>query len=149
MKEYDLSKLTSLQYEVTQNKGTEKPFENEYDNLFKMGIYVDIVTKEPLFLSTDKFMSTCGWPSFTSPIDKNIIVETKDTAHGMNRTEVSSKIAGTHLGHVFTDGPKETGGLRYCINSASLKFIAYKDLEELGYGQLKELIDKGIDEQKR
>ncbi len=130
-------KLTPLQYHVTQENGTERPFENPYWNHFEPGIYVDIVSGEPLFTSMDKFDSHCGWPSFSKPIEK---LKTKlDTSHFMFRTEVRSQQADSHLGHLFTDGPKELGGLRYCINSASLRFIPLKDLEKEGYKDLIEL----------
>lgn len=135
-------KLTPLQYEVTQNSVTERPFDNEYDKEFREGIYVDITTGEPLFVSTDKFESGCGWPSFSNPIDKNLIVNKQDLSHGMNRIEVRSKKGNAHLGHVFNDGPKEKGGLRYCINSASLKFIPKEKMKEAGYGNYLKLLDK-------
>jgi len=127
--------LTPLQYEVTQHAATEPPFANEYFDEFRPGIYVDVVTGEPLFLSADKFESGCGWPAFSRPIDDSLIVERRDLSHGMDRTEVSSRQGGSHLGHVFPDGPAHTGGLRYCINSASLRFIPLEDMEEAGYGQ--------------
>lgn len=130
------SKLTELQYDVTQNNKTEKPYTNEYNDNFDKGIYVDITTGEPLFLSNDKFNSSCGWPSFSKPIDKNIILEKQDLSFGMNRVEVRSKHSNSHLGHVFNDGPIFKGGLRYCINSASLKFIPIEKMQELGYGYL-------------
>lgn len=126
--------LTPLQYEVTQNAATERPFANEYWDKFEPGIYVDITTGEPLFVSTDKFESGCGWPSFSRPIDATRIDEHADTAHGMVRTEVRSKTGTAHLGHVFNDGPRDSGGLRYCINSASLKFVPKKRMEAEGYG---------------
>lgn len=134
------SKLTDIQYEVTQNEGTESPYDNIYWNHDKPGIYVDIVTGEPLFTSNDKFDSGCGWPSFTKPIDPSIIKETTDTRYGMKRTEVKSQTGKTHLGHVFDDGPRDKGGLRYCINSASLKFIHYEDLDKEGYENYKDLV---------
>jgi methionine-R-sulfoxide reductase len=126
--------LTRTQYEVTQNNATERPFQNEYFNEFREGIYVDITTGEPLFISSDKFESGCGWPSFAKPIDADKILNVNDYSHGMIRMEVRSKTGDSHLGHVFEDGPKETGGLRYCINSASLKFIPKEDMEKEGYG---------------
>ena len=115
--------LTEEEYYVTQENGTEKPFTNEYWDFNGEGIYVDITTGEPLFTSKDKFYSSCGWPAFSKPIDRSIIKEKVDKSHGMIRTEVRSKLGDSHLGHVFCDGPEELGGLRYCINSASLKFI--------------------------
>lgn len=115
--------LTPLQYDVTKNNATEPPYRNEYFNNFEEGIYVDITTGEPLFSSEDKFDSGCGWPAFSKPIDNNLIKRVTDKSHGMNRIEVRSSNGDAHLGHVFSDGPKEKGGLRYCINSASLKFI--------------------------
>ncbi len=132
--------LNKMQYDVTQNSSTEPPFRNEYYDNFKEGIYVDITTGEPLFVSTDKFESGCGWPSFSKPINPALINELTDTSYGMKRTEVRSKLGDAHLGHVFNDGPKELGGLRYCINSASLKFIPKEKMEEEGYGELLGLI---------
>lgn len=134
-------KLTDIQYKVTQQNDTEPAFQNEYWNNKEKGIYVDIVTGEPLFVSSDKFESGCGWPSFTKPIDKESIVYKRDTTHGMERTEVRSKDGDSHLGHVFNDGPSEKGGLRYCINSASLKFIPFSQMDKEGYGELKSLIN--------
>lgn len=127
------NKLTEVQYRVTQENGTEPPFMNEYHNHFEEGIYVDIVSLEPLFVSTDKFNSGCGWPAFSKPIDRKLIEEKVDKSHGMIRTEVRSKDSNSHLGHVFCDGPEELGGLRYCINSAALKFIPRKEMKEKGY----------------
>ncbi|PKK94050.1 MAG: peptide-methionine (R)-S-oxide reductase [Tenericutes bacterium HGW-Tenericutes-6] len=129
--------LTPIQFHVTQENGTERPFQNEFWNHEKEGIYVDIVSGEPLFSSKDKFDSGCGWPSFSKPIQK---VKTKlDMSHGMFRTEVRSIKADSHLGHLFTDGPKALGGLRYCINSASLRFIPKEDLKKEGYEAYLEL----------
>lgn len=133
--------LTTLQYDVTQKNATEMPFQNEYWNEFREGIYVDITTGEPLFVSTDKFESGCGWPSFSKPITKNIIEEITDKSHGMIRTEVRSKLGDAHLGHVFDDGPIEKGGLRYCINSASLKFIPKQEMQSEGYGDYLSLLN--------
>lgn len=130
-------RIGDLAYEVTQNAATERPFSGEYDEFFGKGIYVDIVSGEPLFSSEDKFDSGCGWPAFTKPIRENALLENTDTSHGMIRTEVRSAVANSHLGHVFPDGPAERGGLRYCINSASLRFIPYDKLEEEGYGEFR------------
>lgn len=135
-------KLTELQYEVTQNAKTERPYQNEYDELFQKGIYVDIVSGEPLFLSTDKFNSGCGWPAFSKPIISEVIMEKVDLQFGMVRTEVRSRYADSHLGHVFADGPRDKGGLRYCINSSSLRFIPVEKMEAEGYGSYIELLDK-------
>lgn len=134
-------KLTDLQYEVTQNSKTEMPFSSEYDDFYEDGLYVDIVTGEPLFSSRDKFNAGCGWPSFSKPVEKENITEHIDRSHFMIRTEVKSKIGNSHLGHVFPDGPKELGGLRYCINGASLKFIPLDKLEEEGYGEYKNIFE--------
>lgn len=125
--------LSEQQYAVTQQNATEPAYKNAFWNTFDEGIYVDITTGEPLFISTDKFSSECGWPSFSKPIHKQSVVEKNDTSHGMNRIEVRSSIGNSHLGHVFNDGPQHSGGLRYCINSASLKFIPKHQMEEQGY----------------
>lgn len=133
--------LTAIQYDVTQNNATERPFTNEYDHEFRDGIYVDITTGEPLFVSTDKFDSGCGWPSFSKPINNKLVDEVLDKTHGMIRTEVRSKTGDAHLGHVFNDGPSDKGGLRYCINSASLKFIPLEEMQAKGYGDYIKLVD--------
>ena len=132
--------LTPLQYAVTQENATERPFDNEYAANFEEGIYVDVTTGEPLFFSTDKFESGCGWPAFSKPIDKALITEHNDFSLFRARTEVRSKTGDAHLGHVFPDGPKELGGLRYCINSASLRFIPKADIEQEGYGDYLKLL---------
>ena len=132
--------LTPLQYAVTQENATERPFDNEYTANFEEGIYVDVTTGEPLFFSTDKFESGCGWPAFSKPIDKALITEHNDFSLFRARTEVRSKTGDAHLGHVFPDGPKELGGLRYCINSASLRFIPKADMEQEGYGDYLKLL---------
>lgn len=129
-----IAALTPEQYRVTQQNGTERPGTGEYLHNHEPGIYVDVVTGEPLFASSDKFDSGCGWPSFTKPIDPVNVNELRDTSHGMVRTEVRSVHGESHLGHVFPDGPKDRGGLRYCINSASLRFIHRDDMEAAGYG---------------
>ena len=135
------TELTEMQYHVTQESGTEPPFRNEYDAHFEDGIYVDIVSGKPLFSSNDKYDAGCGWPSFTKPIEAVEVTEHFDTAHGMRRTEVRSKTADSHLGHVFPDGPTEQGGLRYCINSAALRFVPVSDLEKEGYEEYKGLFE--------
>ncbi|MBO6866639.1 MAG: peptide-methionine (R)-S-oxide reductase MsrB [Pseudomonadota bacterium] len=130
-----IATLTPEQYFVTQESGTERPGTGEYLSNKKTGIYVDIVSGEPLFASAAKYESGCGWPSFVKPIEPDNIVELRDMSHGMIRTEVRSKHGDSHLGHVFPDGPTDRGGLRYCINSASLRFVAKEDMEAEGYGQ--------------
>lgn len=134
-------RLTDIQYQVTQKNDTERPYTNEYAGTFDKGLYVDVVTGEPLFSSEDKFESGCGWPSFSKPIVPEVVTEHTDTSFNMVRTEVRSRAGNTHLGHVFDDGPAETGGLRYCINSASIRFIPYDDLDTEGYSFLKPMFD--------
>lgn len=129
-----IGRLTPEQYRVTQQNGTERPFTGEYNDNKRPGIYVDVVSGEPLFASSDKFDSGCGWPSFTKPIVPANVRELQDGSHGMIRTEVRSQHGDSHLGHVFTDGPRDRGGLRYCINSASLRFIPRQDMAAQGYG---------------
>ena len=138
-----VTQLTPRQYAVTQESATEPAFDNEFWDKKDAGIYVDIVTGEPLFASLQKFDSGCGWPSFTIPLDSANVVEREDKSHGMIRTEVRSAHGDSHLGHVFDDGPPEEGGLRYCINSAALRFVPYEDLEAEGYGEYKRLFDEG------
>ena len=134
--------LSEESYRVTQEAATEAPFSNAYDQTFEEGIYVDITTGEPLFFAKDKFASGCGWPSFSRPISKELIHYYQDLSHGMERIEVRSRSGNAHLGHVFTDGPQELGGLRYCINSASLRFIAKDKMEKAGYGYLLPYLNK-------
>lgn len=129
-----IARLTPEQYRVTQQSGTERAWTGEYNSNKAVGLYVDIVSGEPLFASSDKFDSGCGWPSFTKPVEAAHVVELRDTTHGMIRTEVRSAHGDSHLGHVFPDGPRDRGGLRYCINSASLRFIPREKMEEEGYG---------------
>lgn len=135
-------RLTPLQWEVTQNGATERPFINEYDHEFRPGIYVDITDGTPLFISSRKYDSGCGWPAFSKPITEDLITEHTDTSFGRTRTEVRSASSGAHLGHVFTDGPADEGGLRYCINSASLRFIPKEHMADEGYSQFLPLLDK-------
>ena len=134
-------KLTDEQYRVTQESATEYPFRNEFWNQFEKGIYVDVVTGEPLFSSADKFESSCGWPAFSRPIEEPAVVELPDDSHGMRRTEVRSRAGDSHLGHVFTGDRESPNGVRYCINSASLRFIPYEKMEQEGYGELMSLFE--------
>jgi peptide-methionine (R)-S-oxide reductase len=137
-----IAELSPRQFAVTQESATEPAFANEFWDKKEAGIYVDIVSGEPLFASPKKFDSGCGWPSFTIPLEPANVVERVDDTHGMSRTEVRSAHGDSHLGHVFNDGPPEEGGLRYCINSAALRFIPYEDLEKEGYGQYKKVLDE-------
>ena len=134
-----ISRLSAEQYDVTQRNGTERPFKNAYWDNKQPGLYVDVVSGEPLFTSMDKFDSGCGWPSFTKPLEPENVFEKSDGSHGMIRTEVRSRAGDSHLGHVFPDGPREAGGLRYCINSASLRFIPVDQLESEGYAAYRQL----------
>jgi peptide-methionine (R)-S-oxide reductase len=137
-----ISRLTREQFRVTQQNATERPFENAYWEHDEPGLYVDIVSGEPLFTSLDKFDSDCGWPSFTKPVDPDNVEQQPDSSLGTDRTEVRSSHGDSHLGHVFDDGRKEAGGLRYCINSASLRFIPVEELESEGYGDYLKLFEK-------
>ena len=142
-----VSRLTPEQFRVTQRNGTEPAFHNQFWNSHEPGLYVDIVSGEPLFTSLDKFDSGCGWPSFTRPVASENVIENVDTTHGMRRTEVRSSHGDSHLGHVFPDGPRDAGGLRYCINSASLRFVPLDELEAQGYGEYRKLFagqEKGV-----
>jgi methionine-R-sulfoxide reductase len=136
-----ISRLSREQFRVTQQNATEPAFDNAYWDHDASGLYVDIVSGEPLFSSLDKFDSDCGWPSFTKPVDSGNVEERSDNTHGMSRTEVRSSHADSHLGHVFDDGPREAGGVRYCINSASLRFIPLDELESEGYGEYVKLFE--------
>jgi peptide-methionine (R)-S-oxide reductase len=142
-----VAKLTPEQYQVTQEAATEPPFRNEFWDHKEAGIYVDVVSGEPLFASTKKYDSGCGWPSFTAPLEPANVVENSDLSFGWKRTEVRSTNADSHLGHVFDDGPVDQGGLRYCINSAALRFVPYDDLEKEGYGEYKSLFPAKGEEQ--
>src|SRR4051812_35614713 len=137
-----LARLTPIQRHVTQESGTERPGTGELLHNHEPGIYVDIVSGEPLFASADKFESGCGWPSFTKPIEPANVNELKDASHGMVRTEVRSAAGDSHLGHVFNDGPRDRGGLRYCINSASLRFVHRDDMETEGYGEYLDQVEE-------
>lgn len=136
-----IAKLTPEQYRVTQQNGTERPFTGEYDDHSAKGIYVDVVSGEPLFASSTKYNAGCGWPSFTKPLIDDHVVELTDTSHGMTRVEVRSKHGDSHLGHVFPDGPRDQGGLRYCINSASLRFVPYEEMEAEGYAEYMDRVE--------
>ncbi|MCM0597822.1 peptide-methionine (R)-S-oxide reductase MsrB [Periweissella fabaria] len=140
-KEELVKQLDKESYHVTQEKGTEAPFMNKYDNFFEPGIYVDIVGGQPLFSSAAKYDSGCGWPAFSKPIDRSVVKEHRDRSFGMERVEVTSGQADSHLGHVFNDGPLELGGVRYCINSASLKFIPKDEMVAQGYGEYLDLVE--------
>lgn len=142
MNDEDLKRtLTPMQYQVTRQNATEPPFRNEYWDHHGEGLYVDIISGKPLFSSRDKFDSGCGWPSFSKPLEPSQVIEKRDLSHGMIRTEVRSQAGDAHLGHVFDDGPQDKGGLRYCINSAALRFVDKQDLEREGYGAYRSLFD--------
>jgi peptide-methionine (R)-S-oxide reductase len=136
-----IAQLTPEQYEVTQERATEPAFRNAFWDHKEAGLYVDVVSGEPLFASTRKYDSGCGWPSFTAPVDPENVIDREDRSHGMIRTEVRSTHGDSHLGHVFDDGPVEEGGLRYCINSAALRFVPYEELEAEGYGAYRRLFE--------
>ena len=140
-----VARLNPEQYQVTQEAATEPAFRNEFWNNHEPGLYVDVVSGEPLFTSLDKFDSGCGWPSFTTPLEPGNVVEHSDRSFGMVRTEVRSTHGDSHLGHVFPDGPQDKGGLRYCINSAALRFIPLADLEAEGYGEYRKLFKDSAD----
>ena len=139
-----IKSLSPEQYRITQENGTELPGTGEYLNTFEPGLYVDVVSGEPLFSSTSKFESGCGWPSFSKPITDANINELRDSSHGMERTEIRSVYGDSHLGHVFTDGPRDQGGLRYCVNSASLRFIPLEEMESQGYADFIELVQSEV-----
>ena len=136
-----IDRLTPEEYRVTQENGTERAFTGKYDKHYEPGIYVDVVSREPLFSSSAKFNSGCGWPAFSTPIESTHVTEHRDSSFGMERVEVRSKHGDSHLGHVFPDGPRETGGLRYCINSASLRFVPKDQMEAEGYGDYLDLVE--------
>ena len=142
----DLARLTTRQYQVTQENATEPAFDNEFWDHHEVGIYVDVVTGEPLFASSQKYDSGCGWPSFTAPLEPGHVAERLDDTLSMVRTEVRSTRGDSHLGHVFADGPAADGGLRYCINSAALRFVAYEDLDDAGLGQYRRLLEGAKEE---
>lgn len=144
-----IARLTPEQYRVTQEAGTERPFDNAYNANKALGLYVDVVSGEPLFISLDKFESGCGWPSFSKPLESDNVVEKRDDSHGMTRIEVRSSHGDSHLGHVFNDGPRDAGGLRYCINSASLRFIPLDKLDSEGYGDYRKLFDDNRDKESK
>ena len=135
-------KLSQMAYQITQNNGTEPAYRNEYWDNHEAGIYVDLISGEPLFSSTDKFDSGTGWPSFSKPLSQEYVVEEKDLSLGVERVEIKSKLSQSHLGHVFEDGPEELGGLRYCINSAALRFVSVEELKDQGYGQYLSLFER-------
>lgn len=134
------NELNPMAYAVTQENATEAPFTGQYDDFYEKGIYVDVVSGEPLFISSDKYDAGCGWPSFTKPLTRKNIKEKADFSHGMHRVEVRSKTADSHLGHVFSDGPQDAGGLRYCINSAALRFVPLAAMKAAGYGEFIDLV---------
>lgn len=143
-KSFDQTPVSDLEYYVTRQNGTERPFTGEYWNFDEPGIYVDVYDGKPLFLSTEKFPSSCGWPAFSKPVDGALTSKT-DTTHGMIRTEVRSSGSDSHLGHVFDDGPASRGGLRYCINSAAVRFIPLEEMEAKGYGKYIPEIEKSLE----
>ncbi|GCF95778.1 peptide methionine sulfoxide reductase MsrB [Enterococcus florum] len=138
MKQEELrKKLSPMEYAVTQENATERAFTGKYDDFYQKGLYVDVVSGEPLFSSSDKYDAGCGWPAFSQPVEKRGVNEKADFSHGMHRVEVRSQEADSHLGHVFPDGPQEKGGLRYCINSAALRFVPFEEMDDQGYSDYK------------